>query len=312
MPFEAIGAGIGQSVANTILSRSTADKEQKQWRSNQNYLNNQARQNQVDAMSLVKQGYEAAGMSPALAVEGNFTPAQPGSVPLQNKQAPTVDFLSNLSAFAQVKALEAQASNASAAARKANADAQAKENENRNYEAKRKASKDISDAWLNDVIEDKQSSARMVMYAQRLKDVQENYPDLLADDIVNVFGNINNGQKYDSEYQHYLIDKALDYAKWIDSDFINAVKDIPKEQLAQLVQTVANMQKDKELTEAEIENAKKTLKLIEQQTAETKSRKELEDSENLDKLLPKIDGIKGANAGMKSLIKLMTIFFGHK
>lgn len=307
-----IGSGLGQSVANTVLNRSQAEREQKQWRSNQNYLNRQARDNQRDAMTLVKEGYEMAGMSPALAVEGNFSPAQPGSTPLQNKEVPTMDFLSNLSAFAQVKALEAQTTNASATARKANAEAEKQELENDNYKARRDSSKDVSDAWLNDIIEDNHSSYRVRQYAQRLKDIQERYPNLLPSNIQSVFGNIGEGAKIDKDYEDYLLDKALAYTKRIDSDYLSAVRDIDKEQLRSLVQTISNLEKTGDLTDAEIEKTKKTLKLIDAQISETKSRGALEDSENIDKLLPQIDGISGLNAGVKSILKIFAIFFGHK
>lgn len=307
-----VGSGLGQSVANTVLNRFQAELEQRQWRSNQNYLNRQARDNLRDAMTLVKEGYEMAGMSPALAVEGNFSPAQPGSVPLQNKEVPTMDFLSNLSVFAQVKALEAQTTNASATARKANAEAEKQELENDNYKARRDSSKDVSDAWLNDIIEDNHSSYRVRQYAQRLKDIQERYPNLLPENIQSVFGNIGEGAKIDKDYEDYLLDKAIAYTKRIDSDYLSAVRDIDKEQLRSLVQTISNLEKTGDLTDAEIENTKKTLKLIDAQISETKSRGALEDSENIDKLLPQIDGISGLNAGVKSILKIFAIFFGHK
>ncbi|CAJ0592207.1 unnamed protein product [Cylicocyclus nassatus] len=62
---------------NYFLNKNQFEREQKAWRSNQLFLNDLAQKNQRHAAENVVEGYEMAGLSPALAVNGDFSPAQP-------------------------------------------------------------------------------------------------------------------------------------------------------------------------------------------------------------------------------------------
>ena len=106
----AMGAAAGQ-MANTAAQSSMNKAEARAWRGNQGYNYELSQDAQKNAAKNMVEGYKMAGLSPALAAGGNFSPASMPSAPMQNKQAPQMDLASALQAAKAAELSDAQQAN---------------------------------------------------------------------------------------------------------------------------------------------------------------------------------------------------------
>ena len=138
MAFPIIAAVMGSAaaqMANTAAQSSMNKAEARTWRGNQGYNFELSQQAQRNSARNMVEGYKMAGLSPALASGGNFSPASMPSAPMQNKQAPQMDLASAVQAAKAVELADAQSDNLGEQTRALKIDNDRKEQQDSNYNA---------------------------------------------------------------------------------------------------------------------------------------------------------------------------------
>lgn len=136
MPFPIIAAAMGAAagqMANTAAQSSMNKAESREWRKNQGYNFELSQEAQRNAARNMVEGYKMAGLSPALAAGGNFSPASMPSAPMQNKQAPQMDLASAVQAAKAAELSDAQQANLGEQTRSLKIENDRREQEDSNY-----------------------------------------------------------------------------------------------------------------------------------------------------------------------------------
>lgn len=103
----------GGGMANYYTNKMLARQEQSNYVKNQHMLQDISQSNQRNSAKNIVQGAKLAGLSPAIASAGNFSPAQMASAPLQSKQVnvQTPNLVEAMAVANQSKLIEAQTAN---------------------------------------------------------------------------------------------------------------------------------------------------------------------------------------------------------
>ena len=135
MAFPVIAAAAGAQMANIAAQNSMSKTESEEWRKNQGYNFELSQQAQRNAAKNMVEGYKMAGLSPALAAGGNFSPASMPSAPMQQKQAPQMDLVSAVQAAKAVELADAQENNLAEQTRSLKIENDRKQQQDSNYNA---------------------------------------------------------------------------------------------------------------------------------------------------------------------------------
>lgn len=133
--FPVIAAAAGSTMANVALQNSMNKTESEEWRKNQGYNFELSQKAQRNAAKNMVEGYKMAGLSPALASGGNFSPAPMSSAPMQQKQAPQLDLVSAVQAAKAAELADAQQANLGEQTRALKIENDRKQQEDSNYNA---------------------------------------------------------------------------------------------------------------------------------------------------------------------------------
>lgn len=244
--LEALGIGAGSGVASAgigyIANRALAQEQQKYYQKNLAKQFAYSQLAQKMAPSNLKQGLVMAGMSPALATEGRFSPAQSPTAPLGSNSVgmPNVNVSESMLALAQAKKSDAEADAINI-----------RNNQERNADD---VSKLLSDVYFKKLSEVARTPEEKAQYDSLASIARNKGAFGLLDTYI---GMLDKKELYDLDYQEYLVRKN---SAWLqnNADDGNILLDIARipsnnrkfleEQIRKIGAEIENLNKQKDLT----------------------------------------------------------------
>ena len=296
--LEALGFGAGSGVASAgigyMANRALAQEQQKYYQKNLAKQFAYSQLAQKLAPTNIKQGLVMAGMSPALASEGHFSPAQSPTAPLGSNSVgmPNVNVAESALAVAQAK--------------KSDAEAEALNIRNAQERNADEVSNLLSDVYFKKLSEVARSSEEKAMYDNLVSVAKNKGAFGLFSEFLNI---LDKKELYDASYQEYLLRKNVAWLQNHQDADLKAIANMPVKNLALLDKTlekytaeIENLNKQKELTEEE-----KNLKLsqIKLTDAEIANLKEVTQNLKNTNVMKMIDAGDYGKAFMATILMLL-------